>query len=443
MASKANSSQVPTKPTALLTLRVMRMYAVPPHMDVPFTYVGGTDSGFGLTNLIVVPSAMGSVYQGQSLDCFVCVWNYSGKTINKVSLSAKISAMSKMTKLCDERKAHAGFMRSRPIGAEHESIQWDRKPEKPCTLQNGEGSDLLIRYAHPKAEGFSLNVTYSYFAPDANKMVSFAKNYNVKVKTPFKCDFNSTVINTQKKNVVFVEASVLNQTHYTVILEQVSFVTAASHLTANKGQPPLMEFEVEVLNGAEKGPRSTPSALSMAVEDTNRKALAKDVARQFIFKLTPTKAVSGPLFHAASTFLGNLHIDWRRPMGEQAHYESTNVSCAHVDPAEVYVTATINGEAKTRIGRPVLVTVAVRNASAAAKSLALVLTGKAKAVTPVGTTRCALGVVAAGEVKEVQVTFLPLSEGLHTLQDIVVLSTNGTEYHCEECPQLLVTSPSG
>ena len=28
------------------------------------------------------------------------------------------------------------------------------------------GNDLLIRHAHPKAEVFSLNVTYSYFSPE-------------------------------------------------------------------------------------------------------------------------------------------------------------------------------------------------------------------------------------------------------------------------------------
>lgn len=443
MTSKAASSQAQSKPAAAppITLRVMRMYAVPPHMEVPFTYVGASDSGFGLTNLIVVPSAMGHVYQGQSLDCFMCVWNYSGKTIRQVSLSARISAPSGITKLRDDRKGHAGYVPGRSvIGGTHGDIQWDQEPEKPRTLRHGEGNDLLIRHVHPRAEQFSLNVTHSYLSPETHKVQSFPKNYNVKVKKPFKCLFNSSVIDTQKNNVVFVEASVLNQTHYTVILSQVSFLTAASHLTAKKGQPPLIDFSVEILNDDTQQP-SKASSLSVAVEDTNKKALRKDVARKFVFKLTPTQKVKGPLFHAASTYLGNLHITWRSPMGETADFRSANVRFAHVQPAAVYVTAAIDGDAKTNIGCPVLVTVTVRNASAVPKSLFLSLQGSPAAVTPVGTTRCALGVLPPKEVKEVQVTFLPLAEGLHTLTGIRVADGEGT-YHCEECPQLLVLAAS-
>ncbi|KAG2177110.1 hypothetical protein INT43_007766 [Umbelopsis isabellina] len=330
---------------------------------------------FGLDEVLVLPSAFGNIYLGETFSTYLCINNESKDIVHEIKLKAELQTSSQRFNLADTNDTPLASM---DPGASNEFVISHEIKEL--------GVHILVCLIH-------------YTTPDGQPR-SFRKFYKFQVANPLAV---KTKVNNMIDGKVFLEAQVQNVSANTMLLERMRF-EAAEH------------FNFEDLNYIQ-----TEEDEGLQLTFGSQYLNQHDV-RQYLYLLTPKNAEDDRIARTTNT-LGKLDIVWRTTMGEMGRLQTSQLTRKVPILEELQVQAFNVPSTKTdetgkiikgvKAEEPFTIGFRIRNHSSQAMRVVLsAVKTKMGSVLLSGINTRQLGELLPEQTIETTVEFFPLSPGL-------------------------------
>jgi len=341
---------------------------------------------FGLGEVLVLPSAFGNIYLGETFSTYLCVNNESKDVVHQVKLKAELQTSSQRFNLADTN-------------------------EEPLAIMEPGSSNEFVISHEIKELGVHILVCSIQYTTVDGKQRNFRKFYKFQVANPLAV---KTKVNNMIDGKVFLEAQVQNVSANTMMLERMRFEPAEHFLHED-----LNYFHTE--ENKENHLKSTFGSQYLNQHDV----------RQYLYLLTPKNTEDDRIARTTNT-LGKLDIVWRTTMGEMGRLQTSQLTRKVPVLDELLVQAfdvpstkvTEDGEfAKgVRAEEPFTIGIRIRNHSG--QNMKVVLSAvKAKmgSVLLSGVSTRQLGDLLPDQAIETKVEFFPLSPGLQKVGGLKIV----------------------
>lgn len=245
----------------------------------------------GLSGLLVLPQAFGSIYLGETFCSYISVANHTRYDVRDVVIKAEVQTERQRIMLADNSKTPMDFIKG---GGRYDfMIEHDIKELGPHTLM------CMAVYTDPDGE--------RKYLPQYFKFVA-ANPLSVRTK-----------VRTVKENT-FLEACIENHTKAHLFMDQVHF-------------EPALPWTVTVIQ-AEDDNRST-NPLENALSKQSHLIRANGGVRNYLYQLKQLVHEPVSMRVENSNTLGKLDITWRTTLGEPGRLQTQQILGSAIPQKEV------------------------------------------------------------------------------------------------------------
>jgi hypothetical protein len=338
---------------------------------------------FDLGEILVLPSAFGNIYLGETFSTYLCINNESKEIVHEVKLKAELQTSSQRFNLADTNE------------------------EPLAIMETGRSNEFVISHEIKELGVHILVCSIQYTTVDG-KVRSFRKFYKFQVANPLAV---KTKVNNMIDGKVFLEAQVQNVSASSMMLERMRF-------------EPAEHFNHEDLNSIQTEDQTAQSTFGSQY-------LNQHDVRQYLYLLTPKNVDDDRIARTTNT-LGKLDIVWRTTMGEMGRLQTSQLTRKVPVLEELQVQAFNVPSTKVdqegnlvkgvRAEEPFTIGIRIRNHSG--QNMKVVLSAvKAKmgSVLLSGVSTRQLGDLLAEQSIETNVEFFPLSPGMQKVGGLKIV----------------------
>lgn len=335
---------------------------------------------FGLGEALILPSAFGNIYLGETFSTYLCVNNESKEIAHEVKMKAELQTSSQRFNLADTND------------------------EPLAIMEPGQSNEFSISHEIKELGVHILVCSIQYTTVDGRAR-SFRKFYKFQVANPLAV---KTKVNNMIDGKVFLEAQVQNVSANAMMLERMKFEPAEHFLHED-----LNYFKAE--DDKENALQSTFGSQYLNQHDV----------RQYLYLLTPKNAEDDRIARTTNT-LGKLDIVWRTTMGEMGRLQTSQLTrkVPILDDLQVQsfnvpsTQISEDGQLVKGIRAEEPFSIGIRISNHSAQNMRVVLSAvKAKmgSVLLSGVSTRQLGDLSPEQTIETKVEFFPLSPGLQKI----------------------------
>ncbi|CAK1580271.1 unnamed protein product [Parnassius mnemosyne] len=316
---------------------------------------------------LLLPQSFGNIYLGETFSCYVCVHNETSQTVQSVSIKADLQTSSQRI----------------PLSTQNQS---------PVMLDVDETLSDVIHH-EVKDLGTHILVCEVTYMSNFNTLASFRKFFKFEVMKPL--DVKTKFYNAESDDV-FLEAQIQNITSGPITLEQVSLESS-------------QHFSVKSLNDVE-------DSLSVFGYVT---LLQAQESCQYLYRLTPKENTSTEIkLPVAAKNIGKLDIVWRSNLGEKGRLQTSQLQRITPDYGDIRLVYE-NIPSKVTVDEPFSFKCKIVNASERTLDLILKLRSiQGSSLLWCGISNRKLGPLEPGNVKNIELTALPINTGLHIITGV-------------------------
>lgn len=269
----------------------------------------------GLTGLLVLPQAFGSIYLGETFCSYISVANHTRYDVRDVVIKAEIQTERQRIMLTDNSKAPMDFIKG---GGRHDfMIEHDIKELGPHTLM------CMAVYTDPEGERKYLPQYFKFVASNP-----------LSVRTKVRSVQDST----------FLEACIENHTKAHLFMDQVHFEPA----------PP---WTVTVIQAGNEDELQDP--FEKALSKRSRLIRANGGVHNYLYQLQHPQEPTGMRVENSNT-LGKLDITWRTTLGEPGRLQTQQILGSAIPLKEVDLRV-LEVPSRVIVERPFLLRLSVSN----------------------------------------------------------------------------------
>jgi hypothetical protein len=424
------------------TVRVMRLYKPALHiapclpqlnLDQLFEAENpletkSNDSEFTVSQFLLLPDSFGDIYMGELFSAYISVVNGVELPFHQVTLSVRLQTMNAAHDLYDARATpdvQSGFAK---------------------VLSPHQSTDMVVQHALSELGTHTLKVSVIYTDTITSESKTLRKFYRFNVLSPV----NILTSCYEFDSKICVQSQVINTTKSVIHIEDVKVV----------GVGPTSELETVAVPIPSSTDVSTDSLEKDMRNLLSMPLLNPDESFAYSFIINKTKMSN--LTERSMKSIGFLEVHWSSSMGEHGRSRSDEIftdqkasflmpfppSSAHINrppnggrvsgveggrsgqllacvtqfPSEAVVGVPVEIEMSVRncFSYPVITQLQCRKSNAAVGQTGVVIMGK---------SFVNLGPLDPGEEVSVSLSLLPLSSGLHSLTDVVLVDlTTRTEF---------------
>ena len=426
------------------TVRVMRLYKPTlqlspclPQLNVNQLFEGdstdtkSTDAEFTVSQYLYLPDSFGDIYMGELFSAYISVVNGAELPFHQVTLSARLQTMNAAHDLYDARAnpdMNSGFAK---------------------VLSHNQSTDMVVQHTLSELGTHTLKVSVIYTDTTTSESKTLRKFYRFNVLSPV----NILTSSYELERKYCIQTQIINTTKSVIHIEDVKLIQAG------------------VISDLETTELSVAASDSAAKENSYGEGNANDECQlrsmpllnpdeSYAYAFMINKTTQSNLSDRNLKGLGFVEVLWSSSMGEHGRSRSEEIlseqkatflasfpsSSGQISRSSVSMRVVDGGRggkllgcvtsfpSEGNVGSPVNLTMCVRNGFSYPVITQLQcrrpkVTGGQTGLAIVGKSYVNLGALTAGEEVSVQLSVLPLSCGLHSLNDVYIVDlTTRNEY---------------